>query len=151
MAMSPTKTTVNVEVTPKLKQGSETYCEIDAASGSGQFVKGGIIKLRKSGAGYEVKFKLMSPATLGGDDHCWKPDDDRLRAEDGCAATVSSAFWSHRGACPTSAMQDSQVKNVTISGDVLTVEIVPDGSPNAIHYSLNFADGTSFDPIIIHT
>jgi hypothetical protein len=48
-------------------------------------------------------------------------------------------------------MQDSQVKNVTIAGDVLTVEIVPDGSKNAIHYSLNFADGTSFDPIIIHT
>ena len=149
--MSPTKTTVNVEVTPKLKQGGESYCEIDAASGSGHFVKGGIIKLDKSGAEYEVNFKLMSGASIEGDDHCWKPDDERLSAEDGCAATVSSAFWSHRGACPTGPIQDNQVKNVTIAGDVLTVEIVPDGSKNAIHYSLNFADGTSFDPIIIHT
>jgi hypothetical protein len=151
MAMSPTRTTVNVEVTPQLKQGSETYCEIDAAPGSGHFVKGGIIKLGKSGAEYEVNFKLMSAASLEGDDHCWKSDDNQLSAQETGSAAVSSAFWSRRGACPTSAMQDSQVKNVTIAGDVLTVEIVPDGSKNAIHYSLNFADGTSFDPIIIHT
>jgi hypothetical protein len=144
------RTTVNVEVTPKLKQGNETYCEIDAAPGSGHFVKGGIIKLPTTGTEYEVNFKLVSAASSReADDHCWKLDEHS--AGDGCAAQVSHAFWSNRGSCPTGPMQDSQVKNVTVSGDTLTVEIVPDGTKNAIHYSLNFADGTSFDPIIIHT
>ncbi|HET9813051.1 MAG TPA: hypothetical protein VFP57_05270 [Sphingomicrobium sp.] len=147
--MSHARTTVDVEVTPQLKQGAQTYCEIDPAPGSNHYVKGGMIKLPKNGAEFEINFSLIGAAAMGEeDDACWKPEDDQGDAASSRA--VSSAFWSNRGSCPTSAMQDSQVTNVKVAGNVLTVTIVPDGSKNAIHYSLNFADGTSFDPIIIH-
>lgn len=154
--MTPSRTTVDVIVTPQIRQGNDVYCEIDpAGGGSARYVKGGIIKLR-SGGTYDVNFTIQA---FGAKDEAqikecgdlaWSAEQGECATVQG-AATMSNAFWSDRHSCPTSATQDSQVKNVTVNGGTLTVEIVPDGSRNVVHYSLNFADGSSCDPIIINT
>src|SRR5882724_6782783 len=52
-------TQVNVDVTPKIRQGDAIYCEIDAGAGTpGRLVKGGVIKLPPGGS-YQVNFQLQ--------------------------------------------------------------------------------------------
>jgi hypothetical protein len=150
--MSPTTTAVNVSVTPKVKQGDKVYCEIDRGPHtSSQHVKGGIIKLPRSGETYEVNFAIDTTAAEGGAEGLSWAEGQMECQTPASSFKGSNAFWSNQGSCPSGPMQDSQVKSVDVAGTVLTVTIVPDGNKNVVHYSLNFADGSSCDPIIINT
>jgi hypothetical protein len=131
-----TRTDVAVDVTPKLVQGNTVVCEIDGGPGAGGKVKGGIIKL-KSGS-YQIAFTLQ-PGDLPG-----------LQFVQG----GGNAFWCDTNSCPTVSSNNSnnQLSNPQVSPDGSTLTVDADMSPpkSAIFYSLNFNNGKSYDPIIIH-
>jgi hypothetical protein len=132
-----TRTDVAVDVTPKLVQGNTVVCEIDAGSGAGGKVKGGIIKLQR-GNYYQLVFVLQQGDVPG------------LQFTQG----GSNAFWCDMNSCPTASSNNSnnQLSNPTVSPDGLTLTVDADPKPpkNAVYYSLNFNNGGSYDPIIIH-
>lgn len=139
----PQTETVNVEIIPKIKQGSNVYCEISKGQNtSATNVKGGVIKLPNTGTDYTVNFNLMADPAVP--NLAWGTTN----------TGKCNGFWSKGAACPLGSEQDPQVSSApTIAGTVLTVVITPTGSRNVVHYQLNFdQQGTAlqFDPIIIN-
>lgn len=123
---------IKVQVTPLLRQGTSVYCDIDAAPGTpGKFVKGGNIKL-PAGGEYDLTFELQ-PGNVSG-----------------LQFNSSDPFCSDSNNCPQMGQQNSQYSNATANGTTLTVHAKPAQPKNACHYRLNFADGSSCDPIIIN-
>ena len=131
---------VTIDVTPKLvqntPQGTIVVCEIDQSGGGNSEVKGGIIKLKKTND-YKLTFKIQ-------------PGD-----VPGLQFDANGPFWCDTNSCPGGPGNNSngQLKNPQIDPTdptVLTVDADPDGTKNAVHYSLNFNNNGRFDPVIIH-
>lgn len=127
---------VGIDVTPQFIHGDTIICDVDPPS---EHRKGGHIRLPR-GEAYTLEFKLLpgSPANLG-----FKPE----------TGGQCNAFWSDTHQCPQHAMNAPQYKNPRLSAaDRLDVDVDVEhgGEPSAVHYRLNFDDGRSFDPIIIH-
>ena len=134
--------TVNVEVTPKIVQGNNVYCEITRGQGTGENrVTGGVIKLSGTGP------STLNFALQAGDvsNLSWATDQ----------SGNCNGFWSNANVCPAPNDQDSQVTGApTTSGSIVTLTITPNSTlgRNVIHYALNFdQQGTAlqFDPIIV--
>ncbi len=133
--MPPGATTVQVNVKSVWSDGTTTVCQLNPKRQSDQpYVNGGIIQLPPAGAPYEVEFHLdpTSPVSVSFD---------------------SSNGWSCKmGGCPAPNDHSPQFghAHVDSSGKVLTVNSPPlAGNKVALYYSLNFADQSRFDPIII--
>lgn len=127
---------VDVNVTPQFINGGSIICDVDPPI---EHRKGGHIRLPR-GDSYILAFRLMPG----------KPDEIRFKPDQNGKC---DAFWSDAQGCPGRAMNVSSYGEPRlIAPDRLEVEInVEQGSdPAAIHYRLNFDDGRSFDPIIIH-
>jgi hypothetical protein len=127
---------VEIDVTPQFAHGDTIVCDIEPPS---EHHKGGHIRLPK-GRSYTLQFNLLpgTPADLH-----FKPD---LNGK-------CEAFWSQAHECPQTATNAPQYKNARLDGSnrlEVDVDVEEGGDPNAIHYRLNFDDGRSFDPIIIH-
>lgn len=129
---------VEIIVTPIVQSDDNVACEINAAAGSSSNVKGGMVKL-KNGKSYQLQFELPAANSLGlifpsaGED----------------------AFWCCTTECPTEAGNDSGgwLSDPEVSDDGLTLTLQanpPHGDKGLIFYRLNFDNGASFDPIIIH-
>lgn len=129
---------VGIIVTPIVQSGDNVACEIDATAGNSSNVKGGMVKL-KGGKEYDLQFALPSPNDLG---LLFEADGD-------------DAFWCCTYECPTKEGNGSGgwLSNPTVSPDQLTLTVhaaPPNGRKGMIFYRLNFNNGGSFDPIIIH-
>lgn len=133
---------ISIDVTPKFvqntPQGTTVVCEIDQSGGGNSEVKGGLIKLKKSD-NYKLTFKIQ-PGDVPG-----------LQFDQG----AGGAFWCEVDSCPESPKNNSkgQLKNPQVdpaNPTILTLDADPDGTKNAVHYSLNFNNGGRFDPVIIH-
>jgi hypothetical protein len=127
---------VDIDVTPQFAHGHSIICDVDPPS---EHRKGGHIRLKK-GEPYTLQFDLRSgtPENLH-----FKPHQDGK----------CDAYWSDTHECPQRAMNAPQYKNPRLaSADRLQVDVdvENDSDPVAVHYRLNFDDGRSFDPIIIH-
>lgn len=130
------KQLVEVDVVPQFVHGTSIICDVDSPSGHLQH---GHIRLKK-GQTYTVEFRLNpgNPRDLH-----FKPDQDG-----NC-----EAFWSHEHHCPETRMNARQYSNARLeTADKLQVDVnlEQERDPSAVHYRLNFDDGHSFDPIIIH-
>jgi hypothetical protein len=130
------RTRVEVDVTPQFAHGNAIICDVEPPS---QHRKGGHLRLPK-GSSYTLQFKLLpgAPADLH-----FKPEHDG----------ACDAFWSDAHECPQHAMNARQYKNPRlVDADTLEVDVDVEHHepPTAVHYRLNFDDGRSFDPIIIH-
>lgn len=135
--------TVGIAVTPILQDtgANTTACEIDAMSGSSSHVKGGIVKL-KSNNSYELNFEIQQSSDPGAPDVLF-------------ATPGTEAFWCDADSCSLASGPPPNgcfLSNPTVSADqkTLTVEANPGGGDGLMFYRLNFDDGTSYDPIIIH-
>jgi hypothetical protein len=121
---------VLVNIDPAVPDG--TVCGIDPGNGpSHAFVHGGLIWLRRQST-YRVTFQLPDyPEFL------FDPNDP---------------IWSDQGGCPDNPCQDEQIQNPVVdeNGLRLTVDVIPDGSQNAVHISLGWDNGNRFDPIVIN-
>lgn len=125
-------TRVVVDITPMLRNGGTVYCEVDPAPGSGRYVKGGVIKLPR-GATYDVEFRIQ-PGEV-----------------EGLQFDPEAPFWSAANACPGAAGNDGQFTDPTyVDPTTASVRATPVGGKNAVHYRLNFNDGSNCDPIIIN-
>jgi len=125
---------IAIGVTPLFVQGDMVVCDIDPPS---NYHKGGHMKLPKGRAKLAFSLQAGTPANLK---FRTKPNGD------------SDAFWCDAIACPAHEMTDPQYSNAQVSnnGTTVTVDVVPNGQTNAVFYRLNFDNGCSFDPIIIH-
>jgi len=127
---------VLIDVTPLSESGGTVDCNIDPPPGH---KKNGNIRLDKGNA-YTLQFNLKPGAipTLK-----FKPE----------AGGSCDAFWSCENTCPLSSMNVPQYPDQSLHGakrlDV-DVDVEQGGPPLEIHYRLNFDQGRSFDPIIIH-
>lgn len=133
---------ITIDVTPKLvqntAQGTLVLCEIDQSGGGNSNVKGGLIKLRR-GSDYQLTFQIQ-PGDVPG-----------LQFDQG----ANGAFWCDMDSCPGGPGNNSQgqLNNPRVDPHdptKLTVDADPDGTRNGVHYRLNFNNGGSFDPVIIH-
>jgi hypothetical protein len=130
------RTNAGIAVTPILKNGTTTVCEIDALAGGSSHVKGGIIKLDRKKS-YSLRFEIQPTTNF-----------PNLSFE----ATGAEAFWCNPTTCPTNTGLGGFLTNPGVSTDkkVLTVDVDPSSTDGMVFYRLNFADGTNCDPIIIH-
>ena len=127
---------VDVNVTPQFVSGDSIICDVDPPI---EHSKGGHIRLPR-GESYALAFKLLPG----------NPDNLRFKPDQNGKC---DAFWSDAQGCPERAMNAPQYGDPRLSApDRLEIEIGVEHSsdPLAIHYRLNFDDGRSFDPIIIH-
>ena len=134
-----TKTTVpasvSIKVIPQLQQETEVFCEIEPDGAAHQYVKGGVIKLKKQGQQYDLTFELEDGDVPG-------------------LEFTDPPFSSSASGCPSGGSNDGQFTNPQVkpntNGRACTVTAVPGNHKNAVHYSLHFTDGSSCDPIIIN-
>lgn len=133
--MAPRTTTVQVNVKSVWSDGTTTVCQLNPMRQSDQtYVNGGIIRLPPAGAPYDVEFHLdpTSPVRVSFD---------------------RNNGWSCKmGDCPALGDHSPQFGRPRVDplGQVLTVDSPPlAGNAVALYYSLNFADNSRFDPIII--
>jgi len=128
-----TQTTVQINVAPVFSDATTAVCELHPRRNADEaYVSGGIVQLPPSGAPYEIEFYLEPPTTPLAFDR----DDP----------------WACKfGGCPSPGDHDPQFGHprVDSSGKVLTVDSPPGPGKRALHYSLNFAGGARFDPIIV--
>lgn len=128
------KTTVQVKVVPVHSDCDETVCALHPMRPADEaYVSGGVIRLPPRGAPYEIEFHLD-----GGSSSAFDQTDP----------------WScKRGGCPQRGDRDPQFGHPRLDGGgkVLTLDSPPSPGPVALHYSLNFADGSRFDPVIVKT
>ena len=127
---------VEVQVTPQFAHGDSVICDVSAPS---DHHKGGHLRLKK-GQSYTLQFDLRPGS----------PDDLHFKPEQGGQC---DAFWSDAHQCPETATNAPQYKDPRLSGPnrlEIDVDVEHGGDPSAVHYRLNFDDGRSFDPIIIH-
>ncbi len=125
---------VEIEVTPLSESGGTVNCNIDPPS---DHKKNGHIRLDK-GDTYTLQFNLRpgNIPTLQ-----FKPE----------VGGSCDAFWSDPEGCPLSSTSAAQYTNPSLHGAKrLDVDVEASGVPLEIHYRLNFDQGRSFDPIIIH-
>jgi len=132
---------VRIAVTPIFQNGTDTVCEIDALAGSSSNVKGGVIKLKKNQS-YTLQFEIQPPPS-------------GVPAVS-FQATGAQAFACSNNGCPTTSSGSSggflcnpQVPN-SQNQKMLTVDADPASAKSMMFYRLNFSDGTSYDPIVIH-
>ncbi|QNM82182.1 hypothetical protein H8M03_09125 [Sphingomonas sabuli] len=65
---------------------------------------------------------------------------------------LDNPFCARTGKCPPrKAQAHSHVRQTQVDKRRLEVEARAPNAKSVIHYRLNFDDGTTFDPIIIHT
>lgn len=127
---------IEIEVTPQLAQGDSVICDVAAPS---EHHKGGHVRLKK-GESYTLQFNL----------HPGSPTNLHFKPEQGGHC---DAFWSDAHQCPQTSMNAPQYKDPRLNGPdslEVDVDVEPGGDASAVHYRLNFDDGRSFDPIIIH-
>lgn len=127
---------VGIQVTPLFQQGNTIVCELEPLAGDSSNVKAGIIKLKR-GKTYELSFQLASGNPPG-----------LLFAPNGM-----DAIWWDTNSCPTHSLHNGGgLSNPNVSADqsTLTVDVDPPAISGLVFYSLNFDNGGSFDPIIIH-
>lgn len=126
---------VDIDVTPVSQVGSTVNCVIDPPS---EHKKNGHIRLDK-GETYRLRFTLRDGNLPNLQ---FKPQ----------VGGSCDAFWSDQNTCPSSAMSAPQYSDASNGPKKLEVnaDVEPGGAPIEIHYRLNFNDGRSFDPIIIH-
>jgi hypothetical protein len=131
--MKTERTGINVYVTPELQQGDAVFCEIDRAPGTpGHFVRGGAVKL-PAGGQYEINFILQTGQVPG------------------LEFDANDPFCSDPNTCPAPGQNDGQYTNPRVTAPTtLTVDADPAPPRNAVHYRLNFSNGTYCDPIIIN-
>lgn len=127
---------IEIDVTPQFAHGDSVICDVAAPP---EHHRGGHVRLKK-GQSYTLQFELRpgSPANLH-----YKP------AQNGHC----DAFWSDVHQCPQTARNAPQYKDPRLGSPnrlEVDVDVEPGGDPTAVHYRLNFDDGRSFDPIIIH-
>lgn len=130
--MATQTTTVQVNVIPVFTDQTNAVCEVHPRRTSdATYVNGGIVQLPPRGAPYELEFYVDSSSPLTFD--------------------VNDPWSCKMGACPLPGEHDPQFSNPRVdpSGKVLTVDSPPAGGKRAFHYSLNFAGGARFDPIIV--
>ena len=130
------KKRVDIDVTPQFVHDDAIICDVDPPE---EHRKGGHIRLTR-GESYTLGFRLLPG----------RPPNVRFRRDQ---EGKCDAFWSDLHNCPQQAMNAPQYSEPRLSGpDRLEVDVnVEHGSePAAVHYRLNFDDGRSFDPIIIH-
>ena len=129
-----TRQPIEVHVTPELQQGSTVFCEIDRAPGTpGHLVKGGAIKLPPGGQ-YEINF-VLQPGQVPG-----------LQFD------ANDPFCADANNCPVPGDNNAQYSSPRVdpAGTKLTIDADPSPPRNAVHYRLNFTNGTYCDPIIIN-
>lgn len=125
---------VEIDVTPLSQSDSTVNCSIDPPPAH---KKNGNIRLDKGGS-YTLQFNLR-PGNI---------PTLKFKPEVGGSC---DAFWSDGNGCPLSSMNVPQYPGQSLQGAKrLDVDVEPVGSPAEIHYRLNFDEGRSFDPIIIH-
>lgn len=131
--MTKGRVAVSVDVTPMLQQGNEIFCEIDPSQGTpGKFVKGGVIKL-PAGGQFDLTYNLKAGDIPG------------LQFD------AADPFCSDASTCPAPGAQNGQYANPRVTAPTtLSVEAAPVPPRNAVHYRLNFSNGTYCDPIIIN-
>jgi hypothetical protein len=127
---------VEIQVTPLSQVGATVNCDIDPPPAH---KKNGNIRLDK-GDTYTLQFNLRpgNIPTLQ-----FKPE----------VGGSCDAFWSQANICPLTSMNDPQYPDQSLQGvkrlDV-DVDVEHGEGTVEIHYRLNFDQGRSFDPIIIH-
>lgn len=129
------RTTVQVNVVPIFSGGGETVCELHPRrSDDRSYVDGGVVRLPPRGAPYEIEFHIEPASSQTAFDR-------------------RDPWWCKRGTCPERGDNDPQFGHPRVdpSGKILTVDSPPAAGPVALHYSLNFDDGSRFDPIIVKT
>lgn len=131
-------TTVKVSVVPKFDDGITAVCELHPRTAADSaYVSGGVLLLPPRGAPYTVEFHL-------------DPGDVELSFLD--SDNGADAWSCKHGGCPDPGDRNHQFKDPTVDpgGKVLTVQAPPAAGKNALYYSLNFADGSRFDPIVVN-
>ena len=128
-------TLVKVKVKPLIRQGNDTICSIEPGDPASEaYVQGGVINLQPSGT-FDLSFEIVD-----GDVQGLEFDGD--------------PFWCTSHACPGGPAQNQYFQNPHVSAGnkrVSNVTAVRGGGRNAYHYSLNFSDGSRYDPIIINS
>lgn len=115
---------VSVKPTGVAVNGNEVECDLKGAE-----VTDDAIFLPQSGD-YDINFKLDAAGAAS-----WDTNDP---------------FCAKNGKCPPpKAAAHGQVTLKSVSAKTLTVTAKAPGQRNVVHYRLNFADGTTCDPIII--
>jgi hypothetical protein len=127
---------VGIDVTPQFVHGDTIICDVDPPS---EHHKGGHIRLPR-GETYTLEFRLLPG----------HPPNLHFKADE---QGKCDAFWSDPHKCPQQAMNAPQYRDPRLNGPnnlVVDVDVEHGGGPVAVHYRLNFDDGRSFDPIVIH-
>jgi hypothetical protein len=128
---------INVRVTPLAQQGNETVCAIEAGDpSSANYVKGGVVVLNPPGQ-YDLVFQL---------------DDTNFP---GLQFDGGDPFWCSANSCPQGPSNNPHFGNPHVpsgsNGRQAKVSTNPSNGRQFFHYSLNFSDGSRYDPIVINT
>ena len=121
-----------VTITPTAVNGTDVDCEI-----SGADVVDGAIFLNKDDT-YDLTFQLQGGGGVG------VAEFDH-----------SNPFANRNAQCPGANAKPQPPCAVTVNPgapqyDSFTVRVSPTGNKGVTHYRMNFADGLSCDPIMIH-
>lgn len=121
--------TINLKVTPGAKIGqNELECDI---TGHKDYVVDDAVMLPHD-KDFKLVFELDQNAQVK-----W----DR-----------NNPFGAKTGKCPpTNAQAHSHIKKTSVNDRTLEVEARAPNKRSVVHYRLNFDDGSTCDPIIIHT
>ena len=119
---------IDLTVTPQNKNGNDVQCSI---SGPTEFMDGQAIKLPLSEDEYRLKFRLADGGRV-------KVDWDN-----------GNPFATKKGGgCPDKHEKDDQFHGIQANGDTVTVIANGQDRKSVVHYRMNFADGSSCDPMI---
>jgi hypothetical protein len=131
--MKTARTAIKVYVTPQLQQEDAVFCEINRPSGTpARFLRGGVVKLPPGGH-YEINFILREGEVAG------------------LEFDANDPFCSDPNTCPAPGMNDPQFTNPRrTEATIVKVNADPVQPKNAVHYRLNFSNGSYCDPIIIN-